>query len=314
MTDVAVDMGAVELWVGNARHAARWFAAALGFSVVETARPSSGDRVSYVLQQGGITMIVTGATRRGSPVAEFVARHGDGVRDVSLTVEGRAPGVITAFGDTVHTLVEPPASPSPPGPDGVGLRAVDHVAVSVEPGDRERIAARYQDELGFVRIGTPMERVDVGGSAFAMSSVRARSGDATLVFAEPAAGPSQIADFLAEYGGPGVHHLAFATDDVLATATRLRDRGVRTLPVPPAYYPHARARLGDVDLPWERLEALGILVDRDEDGLLLQAFTEPIGDRPTLYFEIIQRCGALGFGADNVRALYHAVVMQQSVV
>jgi 4-hydroxyphenylpyruvate dioxygenase len=144
-----------------------------------------------------------------------------------------------------------------------------------------------------------------------MSSVRARTGTATFVFTEPADGRSQIADFLVQNGGPGVHHLAFATNDIVETATALRARRVATLGVPAAYYQQARARLGDVDLPWDELEDLGILVDCDDDGVLLQAFTDPIGDRPTLYFEIIQRVGATGFGTENIRALYQSVVLQR---
>jgi 4-hydroxyphenylpyruvate dioxygenase len=303
----ALDFAAIELWVGNARHASSYLTNALGFALIGVDRADG--TVSYRLAQGGVSMVVTGATRRDSPVADFVRRHGDGVRDIVLTATDGS-GTTTGFGDTVHTLVE--AGPPDTGPVGVGLTAIDHVAVSVAPGDRDRCVARYEDELGFERFGESVELVDIGDSAFTMSSVRAGGGSATFVFAEPADGPSQIADFLREYDGPGVHHLAFATSDIVHAATALRARGVATLPVPGGYYEQARARVGRLDLPWDALQDLGILVDRDQDGVLLQAFTDPIGDRPTLYFEIIQRIGSTGFGTDNVRALYHAVVLHHA--
>jgi 4-hydroxyphenylpyruvate dioxygenase len=307
-------IAAVELWVGNARQATSYFVNAFGFSLTACDR-SVGDRVSYQIRQGSVRLILTGATVRDSPVAEFVRDHGDGVRDVRFAVRGGDGDVISAFGDTVHSLVDDARAGDGPGAEhsgadgaaGAGIVAVDHVAVSVDAGERERCVARYEEELGFERFGAAIERIDVGGSAFQMSSVRSRAGDATLVFTEPADGQSQIADFLAENHGPGVHHLAFATDDIVRTAATLRARHVRTLPIADAYYPPARERVGDEALPWDALEELGILVDRDQDGLLLQAFTDPIGDRPTLYFEIIQRIGATGFGSDNVKALYHAV-------
>ncbi len=322
----ARDIASIELWVGNACQATSYLTNAFGFSLTgtEANAPGASDRVSYLLQQGEVRLIVTGSTRRDSPVADFVRRHGDGVRDISLTVQDTDGGrAISAFGDTLHTLVSDAPTGAgracadseavtPPETDEVGLVAVDHLAVSVAAGDREGCVARYENELGFRRFGSPIQHVDLGDSAFTMSAVRGQRGNATFVFAEPANGPSQIADFLAENDGPGVHHLAFATSDIVKTATALRARRVRTLPVPVTYYEQARARLGNLDLPWDELADLGILVDCDDDGVLLQAFTDPIGDRPTLYCEIIQRDGATGFGAANIRALYHAVVVHRS--
>jgi 4-hydroxyphenylpyruvate dioxygenase len=122
---------------------------------------------------------------------------------------------------------------------------------------------------------------------------------------------SQIADYLDHFRGPGVHHIAFASDDILETVAALHSRGLRMLDVPSGYYVAARERLVGLDVPWAELEHFGVLVDRDEEGHLFQVFTEPIGDRPTVYLEIIQRVGSTGFGHDNVRALYHAVVREQ---
>jgi 4-hydroxyphenylpyruvate dioxygenase len=130
---------------------------------------------------------------------------------------------------------------------------------------------------------------------------------------EPADGKkkSQIQEYLDFYGSPGVQHIALRTDDVVSAVAALRERGVRFLRIPSTYYDDVRTRLGDLDLPWERLAELGILIDRDQDGYLLQIFTEMVSDRPTFFFEIIQREGAKGFGAGNFKALFEAIEREQ---
>jgi 4-hydroxyphenylpyruvate dioxygenase len=130
---------------------------------------------------------------------------------------------------------------------------------------------------------------------------------------EPADGrkKSQIQEYLETYDGPGVQHIALRTDDIVTAVSRLRDRGVRFMTVPDAYYAEARERLAGVDLPWPDLERLHILVDRDPDGHLLQIFTETITDRPTVFFEIIERRGARGFGEGNFKALFEAIERDQ---
>jgi 4-hydroxyphenylpyruvate dioxygenase len=307
------EFGSIELWVGNARHTTSYLSHAFGFTVTGLSGGLPEDRVSYVLEEGQIRLIVTGATRRDSPVADFVRRHGDGVRDISLTGDqAEMEDVVQGFGDTVHTIVTNPDVVHRENAGSVGLDRIDHIAVSLDAGRRSQVVARYGTELGFVDVGAPVEYVDIGVSSFAMSAVRASEGGATFVFAEPTDGPSQIRDFLNEHGGAGVHHIAFQTRDVISTARALRSRGVEILSVPSVYYREARDRLPGLDQPWAELEELGILVASDHGGLLRQAFTEPIGDRPTLYFEIIERVGATGFGTDNIRALYHAVVLQQA--
>jgi 4-hydroxyphenylpyruvate dioxygenase len=133
------------------------------------------------------------------------------------------------------------------------------------------------------------------------------------VLAEPATGSrrSQIADHIDRFGGPGVHHIAWATRDIFASVGALRARGLRLLDVPSEYYEAGRLRLEHLDVSWDALEQFGVLVDSDGDGHLFQAFTEPLVDCPTVYLELIQRVGSKGFGNDNVRELYHAVVREQ---
>jgi 4-hydroxyphenylpyruvate dioxygenase len=146
-----------------------------------------------------------------------------------------------------------------------------------------------------------------------MSTVVWNHDKVVLPINEPAEGrrKSQIEEYLDFYGSPGVQHIALRTDDVVSAVAALRERGVRFLRIPSTYYDDVRTRLGDLDLPWERLAELGILIDRDQDGYLLQIFTEMVSDRPTFFFEIIQREGAKGFGAGNFKALFEAIEREQ---
>jgi 4-hydroxyphenylpyruvate dioxygenase len=149
-----------------------------------------------------------------------------------------------------------------------------------------------------------------------MSKVMANGNDRIkFPINEPAAGKkkSQIDEYLEFYGGPGVQHMALATDDILRTVTTLRDRGVEFLSVPNTYYDELQGRVGKIDEPVGELQKLGILVDRDPDGYLLQIFTKPVEDRPTVFYEIIQRKGAKSFGKGNFRALFESIEREQAL-
>jgi 4-hydroxyphenylpyruvate dioxygenase len=147
-----------------------------------------------------------------------------------------------------------------------------------------------------------------------MSTVVWDGSHIVLPINEPAAGrrKSQIEEYLDYYGSPGVQHIALGTDDIVGAVQALRARGVRFLAVPAGYYDDARARMTGIDLPWEALADLGILVDRDQEGHLLQIFTEPVSGRPTVFFEVIQRQGSRGFGEGNFKALFEAIEHEQS--
>jgi 4-hydroxyphenylpyruvate dioxygenase len=289
--------------------------------------------------------VVTGAATPDSPVAGYVHAHGDGVRDIALVaddastlfrraVEGGAKVIppeasggsstrpmIATFGDTVHTLLDgnDPLALSVAGePTGieslgpVGLVSIDHYAVSVESGGCAGWTSHYGSALGF-EPATRDEHVEVNGSAFTMSTVRVPGGPGAFVFAEPAPSrnKSQIAHYLEQFGGPGVHHIAFSTNDIRRTVLSLRTRGIPMLEIAASYSRNADERLREIDVDWRELADLGVMVDVDDEGYLLQAFTQPLGDRPTTYLEIIQREGTKGFGAQNVRALYSTVVREQ---
>ena len=347
----------LELWVGNARAAAALFASAFGFTVTAYAGPETGvrDRVSYVLDQGEVRLVLTGALSPDSPVASHVRRHGDGVRDVALAVSHagdayeaalarggaglRAPwterdrsgtirrSTIATYGDTQHTFVERDRyagafapgftteglPPVPVGP-AVGLRRIDHVVANVEQGALDGWVSFYRKVLGFdqlVHFGD--DQISTDYSAL-MSTVVWDGSKVVLPLNEPADGrrKSQIQEYLDYYGCAGVQHVALRTDDIVTTVSALRARGVRFLAVPDSYYDDVRRRLGDLDLAWDDIRRLGILVDRDQDGHLLQIFTENVTDRPTVFFEVIQREGAKGFGAGNFKALFEAIEREQA--
>ena len=345
----------VELWVGNARQAAAYFAGVLGFDPVAYAGPETGvsDRASHVLEQGGIRVVVTAALSPDSPVAAHVRTHGDGVRAVSFTVadavnaydaavargartverpriERDEHGVLTtatvaAYGDTVHTFFgrndyggpfapgyQPSELPRPAGPT-VGLVALDHVVANVEEGALDRWVSWYGDVFGLDQL-LHFDEDQISTEFSALRSTVVWNGDGVVLpVNEPAPGrrTSQIQEYLDTYRGAGVQHLALATDDIVQTVRALRERGLRFLGVPASYYGEARERMAGVTLPWDQLAGLGILVDRDRRGHLLQVFTEPIGDRPTLFLEIIQREGARGFGEGNFKALFEAIEREQ---
>jgi 4-hydroxyphenylpyruvate dioxygenase len=172
----------------------------------------------------------------------------------------------------------------------------------------------YRDGLGFsqlVHFGD--DQISTEYSAL-MSTVVWDGSRVVLPLNEPAEGrrKSQIQEYLEAYGSAGVQHVALRTDDIVSAVSALRARGVRFLTVPGTYYDDVRARLGALDLPWAQLQDLGILIDQDDDGYLLQIFTENVTDRPTVFFEIIQREGARGFGAGNFKALFEAIERAQA--
>ncbi len=235
---------------------------------------------------------------------------------------------IALYGDTQHTFVERSAysgpflpgfsaaagllPPCPAGPR-VGLKQIDHVVANVYRGALDRWVDFYRGTLGFEEmVHFDDAQISTQYSAL-MSTVVWDGSRVVLPINEPAEGPrkSQIQEYLECYGSPGVQHIALATDDIVASVKALRSRGVRFLTVPDTYYEDARSRLSGIDVPWGALQELGILVDRDQDGYLLQIFTENVSDRPTVFFEIIQREGARGFGAGNFKALFEAIERAQ---
>ncbi|HVM27913.1 MAG TPA: 4-hydroxyphenylpyruvate dioxygenase [Mycobacteriales bacterium] len=234
---------------------------------------------------------------------------------------------IATYGETRHTLVERSAYSgaflpgfAPRGPlvapkDKRLFQAVDHVVGNVELGQMDEWVAFYNRVLGFTNM-KEFVGDDIATEYSALMSKVVADGKRKVKFPlnEPAVGrrKSQIDEYLEFYGGPGVQHIALATNDIVRTVDEMRARGVEFLETPDSYYDDdLSARVGEVRVPIEELRKRRILVDRDEDGYLLQIFTKPVQDRPTVFFELIERHGSLGFGIGNFKALFEAIEREQ---
>ena len=233
---------------------------------------------------------------------------------------------IRTYGDTIHSLVErrnyhglflPGFRAVKPvfQPEPVGLKYVDHCVGNVELGKMNAWVAFYEQAMGFRNL-VSFDDKDISTEYSALMSKVMANGNERIKFPinEPAPGKkkSQVDEYLEFYGGPGVQHVAIATDDIVRTVTALRERGVEFLSVPPSYYDTVLERVGRIDEDLARLRALGILIDRDDEGYLLQIFSKPVEDRPTLFYEIIQRKGARSFGKGNFKALFEALEREQA--
>ncbi|WP_431034874.1 4-hydroxyphenylpyruvate dioxygenase [Streptomyces sp. P6-2-1] len=238
---------------------------------------------------------------------------------------------IAAYGDTRHSLVDRSRYHGPylpgyvartsthvrrPGAPKRVFQALDHVVGNVELGHMDEWVDFYNRIMGFTNMAEFIGD-DIATEYSALMSKVVANGNHRVKFPlnEPAPGKkkSQIDEYLEFYGGAGAQHLALATNDIIASVDAMRAEGVEFLATPDSYYedPELRARIGEVRVPIEELQKRGILVDRDEDGYLLQIFTKPLGDRPTLFFEMIERHGSLGFGKGNFQALFEAIEREQ---
>jgi 4-hydroxyphenylpyruvate dioxygenase len=348
----------LEVWCGNAKQAAYFYERGFGFARLAYAGPETGvrDRASYVLAQGDVRLVLTSALHADHEITRFTARHGDGARDIALTVpdaeaayrvavergarsvreptsvadeHGRARlATIATYGDVVHTFVERGAYEGPflPGyvstganghaGGGVGLLALDHVVGNVELGKMDEWVGFYERVFGMENIiHFSDENIHTEYSAL-MSKVMS-DGERKVKFPinEPAEGrrKSQIEEYLEFNEGPGVQHVAIQSADIVATVAVLKERGILFLDTPDYYYEEVAGRVGAIDESYDDLRRLRILADRDEDGYLLQIFTKTAQDRPTMFFEVIERHGATGFGEGNFKALFESIEREQAL-
>ena len=345
----------VELYVGNAKQSAHFYKTAFGFQSEAYAGLETGvkDRVSYVLKQGKIRLVLTTPLTEGGPINEHINKHGDGVKVVALWVEDATKAWeettkrgaksfmeptaeeddfgnvvrsgIRTYGETVHIFVERKAYDGAflPGykkweshynPAPTGLKFIDHMVGNVDWDEMNTWCEFYAKVMGFAQI-ISFDDKDISTEYTALMSKVMSNGNGRIKFPinEPAEGKkkSQIEEYIDFYNGPGVQHIAVATDDIVATVSAMRDRGVEFLYVPDNYYDDLLERVGDIDEDVEILKQHGILIDRDDEGYLLQLFTKPVVDRPTMFFEIIQRKGAQSFGKGNFKALFEAIEREQ---
>jgi len=345
----------VELYVGNAKQSAHFYKTAFGFQSEAYAGLETGvkDRVSYVLKQDKIRLVLTTPLTEGGPINEHINKHGDGVKVVGLWVEDATKAWeettkrgaksfmeptaeeddfgkvvrsgIHTYGETVHIFVERKAYDGVflPGykkweshynPAPTGLKFIDHMVGNVDWDEMNIWCEFYAKVMGFAQI-ISFDDKDISTDYTALMSKVMSNGNGRIKFPinEPAEGKkkSQIEEYIDFYNGPGVQHIAVATDDIVATVSAMRDRGVEFLYVPDNYYDDLLERVGDIDEDVEILKQHGILIDRDDEGYLLQLFTKPVVDRPTMFFEIIQRKGAQSFGKGNFKALFEAIEREQ---
>ncbi len=311
------------------------------------------DEAGYLLEQNDLRLVFSAPLRPGHPMAPKIAEHGDFVQDIVFEVDDvdwaykaatdrgavswREPytveddngsvrmASICTYGNVVHSLLNRDKfnghflpgyrKENQPG-DPIGLIEIDHCVGNVELGKMNEWVKWYEDILGFKNI-ISFDDKDISTEYTALMSKVMASGNGRVKFPinEPAAGKkkSQIDEYLEFFGGAGVQHVAMRTDDIIYTVERLRARGVQFLRVPKTYYEMLTDRVGEIDEDIEVLAELGILVDRDDEGYLLQIFTKPITDRPTLFYEIINRKGATSFGKGNFKALFESIEREQAL-
>lgn len=309
------------------------------------------DRVSYVLEQGAIRFVVTGTLSANTEIADFVKLHGEGASDIALKVSDvesaywgavergaiaiREPweekdangsvkkAIVGTYGDTIHTLVEtadytgaflPGFEPyeGTIAAESTGLIGIDHIVGNVE--EMEKWVSYYENVFGF-RVLKHFDDENISTEYSALMSKVMMNGTGRIKFPinEPAEGKrkSQIEEYLEYFNGAGVQHLALLTNDIIKTVAALKANGIEFLTTPATYYEELASRVGNIDEDLQKLQELNILVDRDDEGYLLQIFTKPIVDRPTLFIEIIQRKGAVGFGDGNFKALFESIEREQ---
>ena len=347
----------VEFYVGNAKQAAHYYKTAFGYQDFAYSGPETGDKekVSYVLMQDKVRLILTTPLHPTSTIASHVHTHGDGVKAIALNVNdaydafeqtvkrGAKPYMqpktmqdeqgeikmsgIHIYGDTVHLFIERKNYKGVfmPGfrkhesnykPSAVGLKYIDHCVGNVGWNQMNTWVSFYEEVMGFKNILTfDDKQISTEYSALMSKVMSNGNGFVKFPINEPAEGKkkSQVEEYLDFYKDAGVQHIAIATDNIVDTVTQLSGRGVEFLNIPSNYYDDLLDRIGPIDEDVAPLKKLGILVDRDDEGYLLQIFTKPVEDRPTLFFEIIQRKGAKSFGAGNFKALFEALEREQDL-
>jgi 4-hydroxyphenylpyruvate dioxygenase len=310
------------------------------------------EQASYVLYQGDIRLVVSTPLSPKDPMSEHLRLHGDGVLDIAFLVEnvdacfaeavrrgghvalepydradeyGRIRRAkIRAYGDTLHSFISTADYNGPflpgyqirrrPSPSA-GLERIDHIVGNVENGRMNDWGTYYNKVLGFHQFMS-FDDKDISTDFSALRSQVMADPNDLIKFPinEPAPGKrkSQIQEYLDYNGGAGVQHIALSTRDILHTVSVLKDNGVEFLTVPASYYDDLWERVGDIPEDHEAIRELNILVDHDEKGYLLQLFTKPVEDRPTLFYEIIERCGSDAFGKGNFKALFQAIEREQA--
>lgn len=343
----------IEIYVFNAFQAACFYRSIFGFDIVAYAGPETGmkDKISYLLCQGNIHLLISSAQERTSPLLKHVINHDEGVKDIAFTTQnvsrifekarsrGAVPileptefydgdvrtikATIQTFGNTVHSFIEREFSSPfrlpfyinlnyPPNNIEIGLERLDHVAVAIETGSLEKWRKFYEEVLGF----HVFYAEDVYTNDSGMKSVVVSDPSETIKFVlvEGVSNKkkSQIENYISYHGCSGVQHLAFSSRDIFKTAHLLQAQGIKFLEIPKTYYENMSSNLKMMlKDKMATIKRLNILIDLEKQGYLMQMFTRPLQNLPTFFVEIIQRENSIGFGSNNIKALYEAVEKDQ---
>jgi 4-hydroxyphenylpyruvate dioxygenase len=301
------------------------------FVLTTPLRPDHSIAQHIQLHGDGVQNIALWVDDAESAWRETTSRGARGVQE-PITLEDEHGTVrlcsIAAYGDTLHTFVErnnysgvflpgfAPAAPEDVVARPTGLKHIDHMVGNVGWNQMNEWVEFYRTVMGF-QLWKHFDDSDISTEYSALMSKVMSNGNGRVKFPinEPAEGrrKSQIEEYLEYYNGPGVQHIAMATDDIIDTVSKLRSQGIEFLRVPTTYYEELEGRVGRIDEPLDRLADLGILVDRDDEGYMLQIFTRPVEDRPTLFYEVIQRKGSRSFGKGNFKALFQAIEREQDL-
>jgi 4-hydroxyphenylpyruvate dioxygenase len=301
------------------------------FLLTTPLHPESPIAEHIKLHGDGVREIALWVDDAESAYLETTRRGARGVLEPSVFEDEHGQvrvSAIAAYGDTIHGFIERknyrgvflPGFRPVEGEDSVsrpvGLKYIDHMVGNVGWGQMDSWVDFYRDVMGF-QLYQHFDDNDISTEYSALMSKVMSNGNGRVKFPinEPATGnrKSQIEEYLEFYRGPGVQHIAMATDDIVATVSKLRAQGVDFLRVPTTYYENLEQRCGKIDEPIDQLAEYGILVDRDDEGYMLQIFTKPVEDRPTLFFEVIQRKGSRSFGKGNFKALFEAIEREQAL-
>ena len=344
-----------ELYVGNAKQAAYYYKNALGFTPIAHCGLETGNRqkVSYVMEQNQVRFLLTSPLVSNTDIGRHLDKHGDGVKDISLTVDNAEEAwketikngaesvskpkliqdshgevivaTIKTYGDTIHTFVERNKYKGSflPGYEEInisentsysGITHIDHIVGNQSEGEMKVVCEFYEKIFGWHRFWSVDDK-DISTKYSSLKSVvmANKNEKIKMPINEPANGlkKSQIQEYIDFYGGPGVQHIAMSTKNIIDTVKKLKSNGVEFLPTPKSYYTNLKQRVGDINEDLDEISKLGILIDSDEKGYMLQIFTKPIQDRPTLFFEIIQRKGSNSFGKGNFKALFESIEREQ---
>ena len=345
-----------ELYVGNAKQAAHYYQYALGFTPISYSGLETGARkkVSYVMQQGKVRFVLSSPLIPGTEIGKHLDKHGDGVKDISFTVDNAEDAwkettgngaisilrpklieddngeaviaTIKTYGDTTHTFIERDNYKGSflPGfkklknskvDQPVGIVHIDHIVGNQPDGDMKSVCKFYEKIFGWHRFWSVDDK-DISTKYSSLKSIVMANDNEIIKMPinEPASGlkKSQIQEYIDFYKGPGVQHIALSTRDIISTVKKLKSNGVEFLPTPKSYYKDLINRVGEIKEDLREIVEMGILIDSDEKGYMLQIFTKPIQDRPTLFFEIIQRKGSNSFGKGNFKALFESIEREQN--